>query len=195
MTHLALTLQRIADIQSRFSVNRAATGVQPNSDNTHTDAFADILTHQTGGAGLDKNNIQSLIEGQSARLGVDANLIKAVVQAESNFNPQAVSKAGAQGLMQLMPQTAAELGVKNSFDPYQNVDGGARYLKQLLNKYDNVPEAVAAYNAGPGAVDKYNGVPPYKETTHYVDKVVKLYEQYSTQSASKTQTNFRGTAL
>ena len=120
-----------------------------------------------------------LITRAAARAGLPPEIVHSVAKAESAYRADAVSPKGAIGLMQLMPGTAAELNV-NPYDPAENADGGARYLRDLLIKYENDPhqvsKAVAAYNAGPGAVDKYNGVPPYRETIQYVNRVLKQYE-------------------
>ncbi|TAN07073.1 MAG: lytic transglycosylase domain-containing protein [Rhodanobacteraceae bacterium] len=118
--------------------------------------------------------------------GVDAALLRAVIHAESGFNPRALSYKGAQGLMQLMPATAFELGVGNAFDPAENISGGARYLAELLQDFHgDVKLAAAAYNAGAGAVTKYGGVPPYAETRVYVKRVALLYQRYRKALASR----------
>jgi soluble lytic murein transglycosylase-like protein len=136
------------------------------------------------GAPVLKRNAEAVaphVDKAAEALGVDAALVHAVITAESGYNPVAVSRAGAQGLMQLMPATARRYAVKDVFDPEQNIDGGTRYLRDLLDMFDNNVElAVAAYNAGENAVKRYgNRVPPYRETQAYVPKVLRLYNQYA----------------
>jgi len=125
------------------------------------------------------NLINSGIDNASVKYGVDKDLVRAVMKQESSFNPTAISKSGAQGLMQLMPGTADALSVKNPFDIIQNINGGVQYLKdQLTNFKGDVSLALAAYNAGPNSVMKYGGIPPYAETQDYVQKVTEYYNQY-----------------
>lgn len=120
-----------------------------------------------------------IIASAARRWDVDFALVKAVVHAESAFDPEAVSRAGARGLMQLMPQTAAMLQVTDIHDPRDNINGGARYLRMMLDKFrGNVRNALAAYNAGPANVQKYGGIPPFAETKNYVARVVELSDQY-----------------
>lgn len=129
-------------------------------------------------AAANHGNLRGIIADASRRSQIDADFIASVIRAESNGNPRAVSRKGAQGLMQLMPQTAATLGVKDSFDPADNVDGGVRYLRDLLLQYHgDAAKALAAYNAGPERVQQYRGVPPYHETHAYVARVINDYNR------------------
>ncbi len=132
--------------------------------------------------GLRGEKYDLMIHRAAQRYGVDYALVKAVIKAESNFNHQAVSRVGAKGLMQLMPSTANLLQVQDSFRPDENIDGGVRYLRYLLDVYrGDLRLALAAYNAGERAVYRYRGIPPYKETRTYVKRVLSYYEQYQTE--------------
>ncbi len=138
--------------------------------------------------GKDFEKYGAEIQKASEKYSVDYNLVRAVIKAESNFNPKAVSRAGARGLMQLMPQTAYLLQVDDSFHPEQNIDGGVRYLRYLMNVFnDNLPLALAAYNAGEKAVFRYRGIPPYQETQTYVQRVMRFFQNYSRESRPPAQ--------
>jgi hypothetical protein len=125
-----------------------------------------------------QQNLDQVISSISGRHRIDPDFLYSVIHAESGFNQHAVSPKGAQGLMQLMPQTAANLGVADAFNPSDNVEGGTRYLRELLERYDfNVVKALAAYNAGPQRVEQYRGVPPYSETRAYVARIIRDFNQ------------------
>jgi hypothetical protein len=139
------------------------------------DHFERDLTPATGTTAL---KLPDVVGSASHRYHLDPDLVNSVIRAESGFNPKAVSRKGAKGLMQLEPQTAAQLGVSDVFDPSANVDGGTRYLRELLVRYDfDLIKALAAYNAGPQRVEQYHGVPPYYETQAYVARVVRDFNR------------------
>lgn len=130
-------------------------------------------------ANMSQKEFEEIIIGASAKYGIDPKLVKAIVKAESDFDSKAVSVKGARGLMQLMPETAKRMGVRDVHDPEDNVEGGIKYLSKLLKMFDwKVPLAVAAYNAGENAVLKYGKVPPYSETQTYVKRVLRYYDSY-----------------
>jgi soluble lytic murein transglycosylase-like protein len=127
---------------------------------------------------LSRQGLSDVINGAGERHQIDPDFINSVIRAESGFHQNAVSKKGAQGLMQLMPGTASELGVNNVFDPNANVEGGTKYLRELLEKYNfDVPKALAAYNAGPKRVDQYHGIPPYYETQTYIARIIRDFNR------------------
>ncbi len=152
-------------------------------------AASDTVNSQTAGSadsnGVDfssylktDKNLDDIYMEASQTYGVSTELLKAMTKQESNFNPNATSRSGAQGLMQLMPATAASLGVTNAYDPYQNIMGGAKYIRQMLDKYNgDVSLALAAYNAGSNNVDKYGGIPPFAETQNYVAKITQYLQE------------------
>lgn len=163
------------------SMNVKANILKNTSTQTLNNALKEInatnaVENVSSTNGTSKTQIMSMISKISQKHGVDEKLVKALIKQESGFNAKATSKVGAMGLMQLMPSTAKGLGVQDAYNPVQNVDGGVRYLKSMLNKYNgNIILALAAYNAGPGAVDKYSGVPPYPETQNYVKNILANY--------------------
>ena len=187
-------IHRIDELNMRFGIN-TVTNYQENVNKTaaiggveqekpqrlENGSFATELDkamsmESRGAVGLNiSGDTNSLIKEAAARYQVDPRLVAAVAQTESGGNQEAVSPAGAVGVMQLMPETAAGLGV-NPYDKRQNIEGGAKYLRQMMDTFGgDVQKAVAAYNAGPQAVKEYNGIPPYRETQDYVNKVLDIY--------------------
>jgi soluble lytic murein transglycosylase len=128
---------------------------------------------------LDSNQFDPIIADASKKYSLEAPLIKAVIKAESDFDPNAISNKGARGLMQIMPMNYRLLNVENPFDPHQSIDAGARYLRDMMDRYNGkLNLSLAAYNAGPGAVDRHGGVPPYQETEEYIERVMRYYHRY-----------------
>ena len=175
LSSLDITLQRISMIENQFQ-SMMSYVQKPDTD------FQDILDkkvdNQSNPAKTSRAEINELISKYSDKNGLDEDFVKAVINQESGFNPNATSKCGAMGLMQLMPSTAQGLGVTNAYDAEQNIEGGTKYLKGLLDRFDNDKSlALAAYNAGPNAVKKYGGIPPYAETQNYVKSVLSKYDR------------------
>lgn len=144
----------------------------------HRQISKTAVRQTSGSTSNESKSFDEIIKEASHRYGIDEGIIGAVIKQESSFNPQAKSSCGAMGLMQLMPGTAESLGVQDAYNPEQNIMAGTKYLKQKLDEFNgNLPLALAAYNAGSGAVRKHGGIPPYKETRAYVNKIMKSIDQ------------------
>ena len=155
----------------------AASSVKPLSESAPV-AVKPLSTSTPMATALSRQGLNEVVSGAGQRHQIDPDFINSVIRAESGFHQNAVSKKGAQGLMQLMPRTASQLGVANPFDPHANVEGGTKYLRELLEKYNyDVPKALAAYNAGPKRVDQYRGVPPYYETQTYIARIIRDFNR------------------
>lgn len=155
----------------------------PSLDNvTYNIYIRESSSHRTNQPDADTSSstrYDDLIAEASRRFGVNESLLKAIIKAESNFNPRAVSKKGAKGLMQLMPENIRAFNVSDPFDPRENIMGGTRYIKRMISRFGGqLPLAIAAYNAGPEKVDQYQQIPPYKETQDFVKRVLKYYRVY-----------------
>jgi soluble lytic murein transglycosylase-like protein len=178
----ALARELGVDLLSGSDTSTVSTVTETSSDSSvvSTDgSSAEVLSESSSGSSdlVTSEELDEIFAEAAATYGVDEKLLKAVAKVESNFNASAVSSAGAVGIMQLMPATAAGLGVSDSYDARENIFGGAKYLSQLLAKYDgDTSLALAAYNAGSARVDQYGGIPPYTETQNYVKKVLGYYQ-------------------
>ena len=197
LSGLDITLRRMQAIESTFNslVSFGSEPVKPNQDfqkildanmsqkasASASSPFANkIFSSELNPISSGNEDIDHLIETYSEKNGLDSAFVKAVIKQESGFQPKVTSSCGAMGLMQLMPATANSMGVKDAYDPEQNIAGGTKYLKGLLDRFGGDKSlALAAYNAGPNAVAKYNGIPPYKETQNYVKNIMSMYQRYS----------------
>jgi soluble lytic murein transglycosylase-like protein len=190
MTAAAETVARVAQIQAMLGAKPpvATPAAAQTSGTSFASALQSAQQPAAAAAGGGATQYDALINDAATRNGVDPALLKALIRQESNFNPNARSGAGAVGLTQLMPSTAAGLGVGDPTDPTQAVEGGAKYLRQQLDRFGGDPaKALAAYNAGPGAVERFGGVPPYAETQAYVQRVLGYAGEYGASSAAPAQ--------
>ena len=184
----------IAELRNGFTIRHRTREIHDGSVRLYMDeqkkSFIDLPVSEVEGYSSEPDSepapdpakpaksTSQIVREASEKHGVDSDFIRSVIKQESAGNANAVSRTGARGLMQLMPGTASQLGVNDSFSPEQNVHGGARYLRELLERYNgDAIKALAAYNAGPGAVDRFHGVPPYRETQQYVQRVVREYNK------------------
>ena len=194
-SELTNSTANVASMFNNYNAQSSTNLLNLSTINSPTNYLAELLKEDQNGATIDQyivdytgqTSFQNVLDGASkfsdtiskaaSTYNVPEKLIAAIMKQESNFNPNAVSTAGASGLMQLMPSTARFLGINDPFNPEQNIMGGTKYLRQMLNQFDNNIEiALAAYNAGPGNVKKYNGIPPFEETTNYVKKVMNYFQ-------------------
>lgn len=168
--------QPVVDATKVSDVPEVAQVVEPPKNNfAPAETFPVEVQTERVVENVPRYDTEGIIEAAARKFGVDSDLVKAIATAESNLNQSAISQVGAVGVMQLMPETAENLGV-NPYDERENIYGGARYLRQLLDKFNgNLMQTIAAYNAGPGAVENYGGVPPYAETQNYVGRVMDIY--------------------
>ncbi len=186
-----ILMEKLSNIQARIPIKLStknnfaklltqATNKSTTNIDKSTAKTAPFINQNSTNKIQQKLYIENIVNDVSQKYNLSPNLIKAIIQTESNFNPNAQSSAGAQGLMQLMPSTADALGVDNPWDISENIEGGVKYFKEQLNNFNgDVSLALAAYNAGPNSVKKYGGIPPYEETQNYVKKVFKYLNEYN----------------
>ena len=174
-------VQRLFD-QNGINIELCRNTVSPSATVNNTAAYSGSPAINSGSVKLEASglscsaDLDAIFNEAASKYGVDAKFLKAIAKCESDFSTECTSRSGAMGIMQLMPQTAASLGVTNAYDPYQNIMGGARYISEKLTQYNGDKSlALAAYNAGSGNVAKYGGIPPFKETQNYVAKVMAYY--------------------
>ncbi len=177
------------NIYNAYNVSNATkASTNPVTQSVGQSVFDQLLEQEKANQVQEEKTVDldSIFKEASDKYGISVDLLKAVAKAESNFNPEATSHCGAMGIMQLMPSTAQSLGVKDAYDPYENIMGGAKLLSQLDKMYDgNVKLMLAGYNAGPGNVEKYNGVPPFEETQNYVATIMRYLDE-GVDTAGKT---------
>lgn len=179
--------QKLESIQSRIPVKLFSTPSTANFQqildremHRTTETAQTSINHLPLGKSRQMQYIEKIVDAAGKKYNIHPNLIKSIIKAESDFDPEALSPVGAQGLMQLMPGTARALGVKNPWNIAQNIDGGVKYFSEQLKKFNgDVELALAAYNAGPNSVIKYDGIPPYKETQNYIKKVYQYWDEYN----------------
>ena len=182
---LTLTFAFIVVLYTFSTYARENTEHQPSNEQVKGNRVANVVVSPA--LGKKSEPFHPIIIKAANRHEVDPALVKAVIMVESRYDPHAISKQGAKGLMQLMPRTARSLGVEDSFNPEHNVNGGVKYLKQLLDEFDdNLKFALAAYNAGSSKVRRYRGIPPIKATQHYVKRVFEYYQYYKNEPVRKT---------
>lgn len=181
LNNIAQSKPEVPDLnfQEILNSNMASIGI----DNALQTGDADKIFSNPIARNLPQGQIETLIDKYAQKNDLDKDFVKALIKQESGFKADAKSHCGAMGLMQLMPGTAKTLGVDNAFNPEENIAGGTKYLRQMLDKFNGNKElALAAYNAGPGAVQKYGGIPPYNETKNYVKNIITNYENYKNQN-------------
>jgi len=178
LSHLTASLARIMGIEARLQALLSPDeALDPCQDAAAASEGASSGSSRSGSAQPSRRSFEALVQQAAERQGLDPALLHAVIRAESDYNPNSVSHAGAMGLMQIMPPTARAYGVTDPFDPAQNLEAGARELRGYLDRFPNVELALAAYNAGPANVRKYGGIPPFPETQAYVPRVLEYWRQ------------------